>query len=645
MNRRRAAVAVVTSLVVAGVIPLTLGSASAAACPSWTDAAGDSGVQNPVTATGVPDHDPSGLSSDDDLDIVRVSLAVAADGGVTASVTVKALTAAGPDFYPGDYFLINFSAGGTASNVGLRRDDFAGKVRRATIKGTTTVVGKPPVYDIKASTVTATFSADQVKSAFGKPLTGVALSGFTALSYGYTDSGIYDSPTTVGGLGFPLSDQAPAPTTLTYTDAGGCGDGGVTPAPTGSATPTGTPSATPSGSPTATPSGTPSSTPTGTPGTFEEAPYASPRVGCQLLSDPTGDGTAVVAGPVFPNDSDLDVTSVAVKTTATQLQVLAKIATLGDKPANPQNGDRFEVTFKLGGKTFAFGAGRQDTVATTAAAPSANRNTVNGTADTKLKLTPTFDKTKSTVTLAIDRAALEVAAGVPAPVGTALTGFAVKTYGYFGNRESAADTAQAAAAADQVYNVGDNACFFPPAAAMEWLGEDTVVGQYGDLVEAAVALSSEDGVALEGRVVTFTLGTVTVTGTTDADGVADVFLPALVSGNVIAAFAGEADYYKTALEYPVTVTPEVTKLTLAVTKAGTARTVTATLVDDDKPKANPVASQVLTVFVNGKKAGTVKTDAKGKAVWKTAKAGQTVKFTLAAVPGKYAAASAQQKLA
>jgi hypothetical protein len=128
--------------------------------------------------------------------------------------------------------------------------------------------------------------------------------------------------------------------------------------------------------------------------------------------------------------------------------------------------------------------------------------------------------------------------------------------------------------------------------------------------------------------------------------VVDVFVPANVTGtaSMLVAFAGDADNYKVSLPYPVKVRAEVTKLTLAVAKSGTKRTVTATLVDNDKPRANAVPAQLLTVFVNGKKVGAVKTDAKGKAVWSKALAGQTVKFTFAAVAGKYAGATAQLKL-
>ena len=648
---RRIATAVAAAVVGAGLVPLglSLANAAPAGCGSWTDLAGDA-----------TKGDPEGLTNEDDLDLVKV--AVTSDAtAMTVAAQVKALSDLGPDNSWGDKFITAFTAGGKSLTVTAARDELldgapagGGAVHTYYISDGTTKSTATGAYDVSKNTVSVTFKKADLAKLVGKSVDGLALTAWsTTASEFYSTAFVQGS----GDSGSSSTwDTATAPATFTVTDPGsGCGGAAPGPVPTSatpsaSATPTATPSATASATPTATTtaSPTPSPTTTGTPGAFEEPAYSFPRAGCQLFTDAPGDGTPTVQGPAaFQNDGDIDVTSVSASTTGTAIKVLTTVAALGDHPAEPVDGDRFEVTFKANGKTFVFGAGRAGQVSGGASAATGATATTNGTADSKLKFTQTYDKTKNTVVFTIDRAGLEAAAGAPVPVGTALTGFLVKTYGYLGNQKLAADTAQAAAAADQQYVVGDNACFFPPAAQMEWLGDDTVTSEYGDLVEGAVALTSDAGDALEGRTVTFTLGTATVSGVTDSDGVADVFIPALVAApgaKLVAAFAGDAENYRTSLPYDVTVSPEGTKLTLAIAKSGTKRTVTATLVDNDKPAANPVAGQKLDVLVNGKKVGTVTTDAKGKAAWAKAVAGQTVKFSLAAVTGKYAAAAAQAKL-
>lgn len=72
-----------------------------------------------------------------------------------------------------------------------------------------------------------------------------------------------------------------------------------------------------------------------------------------------------------------------------------------------------------------------------------------------------------------------------------------------------------------------------------------------------------------------------------------------------------------------------TAIALAVVKAGTARTVTATLTAG----TTPLAGQPLVVSVNGKKVATLVTNAKGQVTYKGAKAGQTVKVVFAGATG------------
>jgi hypothetical protein len=88
----------------------------------------------------------------------------------------------------------------------------------------------------------------------------------------------------------------------------------------------------------------------------------------------------------------------------------------------------------------------------------------------------------------------------------------------------------------------------------------------------------------------------------------------------------------------ITIRSETTKFApLAVAKpSATARTVTATLLDDDK---RAVTGQSIAWYVNGKKVATGKTDSKGRAVYKGAKAGQKVQAKFTGVANKYTAAS------
>jgi hypothetical protein len=161
-----------------GFVPL-LGSASAAACPSWTDPADDSGVITPLGT------DPSGMSADSDLDIVSTTVSFASDGAMTVVVKVKGLKDVGPDASAGDEFVINSSVAGTATKVTLARDTFISGSETAKLAAAASVVGTAK-FDVAASTVTGTFTGALVKTAFGKDIAGLKMDGFETLAYGYT---------------------------------------------------------------------------------------------------------------------------------------------------------------------------------------------------------------------------------------------------------------------------------------------------------------------------------------------------------------------------------------------------------------------------------------------------------------------------
>ena len=237
-TRRRAAVVATSTALVAGVVglvPLLTSPAAAEACPTWTDPAGDSGI----TLAPVP-TDPTGLSAEDDLDMTSVAVAFDGAGGMKATVKVVAMTDYGPEFGAGDEFVVQFAAGATTVKATMKRDAFFTGAETATLAGAASATGKA-VFDVATSTITGTFDAAAVKTAFGAPAAGAKLTAFTALSYGYTQTPLGPS------VGLPLYDQAPAAASVSYTDAGGCGaaGGGGGSTSTATATATATSSATP----------------------------------------------------------------------------------------------------------------------------------------------------------------------------------------------------------------------------------------------------------------------------------------------------------------------------------------------------------------------------------------------------------------
>src|SRR5688500_15999691 len=97
--RRSLALSTVVAALVAGAMPF-LGTASAAPCPEWVDAKGDSSTgQGP---------NPGGVASDANLDIIKASLTVSA-ATVTATITSDKLNATSSD--AGDEFRITFMVG------------------------------------------------------------------------------------------------------------------------------------------------------------------------------------------------------------------------------------------------------------------------------------------------------------------------------------------------------------------------------------------------------------------------------------------------------------------------------------------------------------------------------------------------------
>jgi hypothetical protein len=379
------------------------------------------------------------------------------------------------------------------------------------------------------------------------------------------------------------------------------------------------------------------------------AGYPSPA-DCKTVDDGTAsDGTPLILGaPVpaapdtyAPNDEDFDIRTAAINTTPTEIIAYLKIAKLGDGPTqtNGQNvpwvGDRFVFQFNVGAKQLTYADGRT-------VGPLAGQANAPKQVPTNGVLTSVFDKTNSYVILKVGRAGLEAAAGVPVPDGTVLTKLLFQTTALGTKADFRADQAKAATEAQQVYTVGDNACFPPPPSKL--LNAGAVRTQFTDAAAVAASLTNEAGAGLAGKTVKFTVGSKSVTAVTDTEGVAQTTIdPGLPAGtySLVEAFAGDGSAAAVTLTTPFTVTPEVTKVTFKIVKSGQKRTVIATLKDDD---GKYVVGQLLNWYVDGRKVASGRTNSSGAVTLATAKPTQTVKGDFTGVSGKYLKSSYTSKV-
>ena len=258
------------------------------------------------------------------------------------------------------------------------------------------------------------------------------------------------------------------------------------------------------------------------------------------------------------------------------------------------------------------------------------------------------DATADIIWMTVPRATFETKAGAPLTDGATIEVVKVWSEWLAGTSNPAeypeankiAPTGDAAK-----WTVGDDYCFGPPPAALSNLSIKNV--QYGDATTISAKLLTDAGAPAASKPVQIQVGTdAAQTVTTNADGVATAtFTPKLSASStpypVTVTFAGDATDGKAKLTGTLTISPEKTvfaPLKVAKTSA-TARTITATLNDDDK---KPVAGVKVDWLVNGKKVATLVTNSKGQVVYKGAKAGQYVQLKSAAVSGKYLAATSSK---
>lgn len=596
MSRRTLALLGLTVALGGGVAVLPT-DAAGPACVTYGDPAGDGKLTVAVPAAGSQTVD-----SDDDLDILGLTLNNTKTE-LIANIEVKKL-AANPAKAPGHGFTFGYTFNERkflhsfykyGQSAGDQAAAGANITYSSSVNGTTRAIPVSAAFDAAKNLVTLKVKLADLEPwafapAFNAQLT--ALNAASATDY-FATAETYDTLTA---------------TESSYRVRYGCGDDVVD-------------------------IGTPPKPP------VKNAPDVAPRAGCYTADDKKGDGTPTVQGPVAAsNEPDLDIVGFAVNTTASDIKGWIQVDKLGDKPANFV-GDRFELLFGFEGKTYTLAGGRV-TVGQEVTADQ-TRGQLNGTTNANLKPTVAFDKAKNLVSIAISRAKLEQVHGGPIPLGSIFTGVQARTWGIQPALQFPADTATNAA--DTKYTVGYSRCFLPPGAVLTASGGTPSV-QYGDTVQLSAKLADDDGTVLSGKTVTFTLGGRSANATTNGSGVATASLVNTVTagaGAYTVSFAGDSSTGPGSATLPITIREEVTKLTLSVAKAGSSRTVTATLKDDD---GKPVAGETVTWTINGKAAGSGKTDSLGRVVLRTAKPTQTVVAKYAGVTDKYSASQATQRV-
>jgi hypothetical protein len=626
MSRRAlGVVALATGLIAVGALPF-LSSANAADCPAWTDPAGD----------GVPFQLPAAPASQAAVDIVS---ATATTVGTDAVVKVKVGALADLPTGAGDRFTVQMDVSGAKLRFYADRQVDGSKAAGVKNSAGGTSGTGTATWDLATDTVAIKVSQAELDKAAGKPTKGLEAGALSAGASAQTQ-----------GEELYAYDVAVAPAAARFVVGAACSSA---PAPTGSptasaspsatASPTASPSATASPTATATPTATASPTvsPTASPTTGPGLPEGYPKAGCNTFTDAKGDG-GIDGPPEGPNDPDLDLVGVALNTTPTDFEAFLRVDDLKALPANG-NGHWFDVSFTHDNKVITLYAKQFDSVyggSGLAGTPTGGK--VGGTDNATLKVTSQFDVTNNVVILKLTRASLDAVITKAVPDGTKVTAVQATSRiviptggGLFADKITPA-------AAEAVYTFGNSPCFGPPPTVLTNTGATTA--QYTDAAAVAAKAVSDTGAALSGKTVTFTLGGKSVTATTGSDGFATAALPhGLTAGSysLVTSFAGDATAAAASVTTPFTVTQEKTRIVLKVVKSGTKRTVTAQLLDDD---GKPVAGQVVTWYVNGKKVSAPKTSSTGTVTLTTAKPTQTVKAVFTAVTGKYLGSTAQTKV-
>jgi hypothetical protein len=387
-------------------------------------------------------------------------------------------------------------------------------------------------------------------------------------------------------------------------------------------------------------------------GAFAETEF--PRADCdRRVNDSSGDavptyatsGSTNVQVPNAASEPGVDILHVTMRVTAAKVQAYLGLKEYPTTFGATESGYGYDVTFSRGKKNFLFqyfvGNDAHAAIRDTATYPNAKWGDNVAPATAVPGVTVETEKTKGFIVLAVPRGEMEKVLGAALVDGDTFTGLAARTWAQTGNQAATKFTTDTAVgtAEQATVTVGDEYCIGgPPTHLVDYAAAPV---QYGDTGELTVSLANENDEAVGGKEIAFSVaGGPAVTATTDEEGVAVVTFTAPSAGTlpVTMSWAGDEEAGKSSLAATVEVAAETTRFAaLAVAKpTKTARTVTATLLDDD---AHPVAAVGVDWYVNGKKAATVPADAAGRSVFKAAKPGQSVQAKLAAVSGRYAGAA------
>lgn len=392
---------------------------------------------------------------------------------------------------------------------------------------------------------------------------------------------------------------------------------------------------------------------TGLAGSFAATPPPAemPRANCtRRLIDPENDAKWPTAlGDNAQYYKELDITGVLLRLTPDQLQVFMAVKDLVEPASMPLTAGAFvySTTFKFGAVEFTFKLMENNAQLPWTSAPTpSNGYPVGGTGVGGTKTLPglTADQYFDTnyVVFTAPRASVETAVDKKIVDADQFTSIQAQAIHYIDQVQAVADSLDVPAA-NATYKVGDDYCFGAPPGTLSDLVTPAAV--FGDKVTLSAKLVDEKGAAVAGKPVQFTVaGDKPVVGTTGADGIAKAtYVPARPAGKyaVEAVFAGDKEVGKAALSGgTITISAETAAFNaLQVAKpTATTRTVTATLLDNDK---QAIAGQKVDWYVNGRKVATVATDSRGRSVYKGAKPGQTVQAKFAGVAGKYTAAASK----
>ena len=369
----------------------------------------------------------------------------------------------------------------------------------------------------------------------------------------------------------------------------------------------------------------------------------------QGFTDKQGDAAPTYGGntdttAVFPNKPELDIRSVNLQLTSTQLQVFMALDGIVSYPHMQyyESSYRYTITFIYDSKKFTYAIELKNPAVpvqpTDTDWPKMNMGT--GPLDMKNQSTAVIRPGDGTPTkpswiiFTSPRALIEKNLGATIPNGAKFTNLTAEAVVWSSQVHPVADDLDTPSD-KATYVVGADDCFGPPATSISSLTVSPV--QWGGASTLSATLLEAASQPVAGKALTFSIGgtSITKTATTDATGHATVtYSPVLLHAGsypVTVQFAGDDTGKASSATGTLKVSVQPTSFKpLQVTKSGVHRVVTATLVDS---AGHALAGQMVDWWVNGKKTATGKTDKAGRVVLRSGKPGQKVQAKYAGATG------------